>query len=416
MTSARPVRVLHLINGLSGGGLERWLRDVVRLSDPAAVTHRVVVVYPDLGGDPVYAEALAEAGAYLPPAAPDRRGPGARLVGAVRRLRDRHRFPTALSLPLRLAAGAMAAGRVGRALREFRPDVVHSHSGPDVLLGIGIRALTGIPLVHTVPCLFSQMADADYHWLPGVYRRAHRWIDRFSTGESRTELIGVGVPPEKILYDLGGVDLDAVGRAMERRDEARAAVRTELGIPADAPIALSVGRLHPSKGHDRVVEALPHLLRQLPDLHWVALGEGPERPALEARAAALGVAGRTHLVGFHGDPFPFFAAADLYLRSTLLEPENLSFYQAMAAALPAVGFTTDWRDLIDEVGQGETVPDGNPRALADAAARILSLPDRGRGLGEAARDYALRHLDVRASVALLAGCYAELARAARADP
>ena len=70
-----------------------------------------------------------------------------------------------------------------------------------------------------------------------------------------------------------------------------------------------------------------------------------------------------------------------------------------AAGLPAVGFRTPWRDLIDEVGHGELAPLHDIAAFAAAAARILRLPDQGRSLGALARDYSRRNLSVRSSVA-----------------
>src|SRR5689334_2561805 len=61
----RPLRVLHIIDTLGGGGSERLVWDIVRLSDPARVQHRVVTIFPDGFLVPfVYAEALSELGAY----------------------------------------------------------------------------------------------------------------------------------------------------------------------------------------------------------------------------------------------------------------------------------------------------------------------------------------------------------------
>jgi glycosyltransferase involved in cell wall biosynthesis len=401
----RPLRVLHLICGLGGGGVERWLRDVIRLSSSEQLTHEVISMYPDLGGPPVYADELSDRGAFQTGQSPVQR----RLFGPVLRwIRARERpsrMPKYLSFAMRLGVNLLASFRIAKSVYRFRPDVVHSHSGPDIISGLLLKVLLRKPLVHTVPCLFSQMEDANYHWLPRLYARFHQWIDRFSTGEARSELLAVGVPPSKILYDLGGVDLHAVARALRDRDVHREQVRRELGLPANSCIALSVGRLHPSKGHRHALEALPELLRRMPNLHWVVLGAGAEEAALRARAEELDVAPHTHLVGFRPDPLPYFAAGDLFLRTTIFEPENLSFYQSVALGLPAVGFDTGWPDLIDKVGHGALVTNGDTEALVDAASRILTLPDRGRGLGELARVYALEHLDVARSVSLLTSCY-----------
>src|SRR5215212_8692233 len=68
MSSTRPVRVLHIIDTLGGGGSERLVWDIVRLSDPARVQHMVVTIFPDGYLVPfVYAEPLRELGAYGKP-------------------------------------------------------------------------------------------------------------------------------------------------------------------------------------------------------------------------------------------------------------------------------------------------------------------------------------------------------------
>lgn len=413
IASRSPVRVMHLIGGLSGGGLERWLFDIIRLSASADVSNAVLAVYADMGGAPVYAGALAALGVL----ANARAGPIAR---ALRYITERARARKSglahglLSLPLRAAACAVALPRAIRLYRRHRPDVIHSHSGPDILLGVLLKILFRKPLVHTVPCLFSQMEQEGYRWLPGFYRRAHRWIDLFSTGEAKGELVGVGIPESKIMYDLAGIDLDLIERASSRRPILRSELLGRLSLPENSVILLSTGRLHASKGHVHGIEALAALIGEFPCLHLLILGEGVERPALEERIRSLGLSRNVHLLGYVPDPHPIFAAADIYLRTTLLEPENLSFYLAMGAGLPAVGFDTGWPDLIAKVGHGRLVPMLDSQALAKAVRDILLLPDCGRSLGALGREHAALHLDLRLSVSQLADTYRRLARSALA--
>src|SRR5262249_35370242 len=136
------------------------------------------------------------------------------------------------------------------------------------------------------------------------------------------ELRSIGVAEQRILSYRGLVDVEALDRARSATPHHRLEVRQRLGIPDDAPVALSVGRLDPSKGHHYALEALPALLESYPDLHWVVLGEGAELPALSARAQTLGVDRQVHLLGFVDDPLPWYAAADVYLRTTLYEADN----------------------------------------------------------------------------------------------
>lgn len=410
MDGSRPVRVLHLIAELGGGGSERWLWDVVRLSLRRQFEHHVVTVYPNYSGNFIYADRLRAIGAYQETIEKPALGFLRKIVKRIRAHRHRFGEGRLLSLPLRLAANALASWRVIKALIRFRPDIVHAHTLPDFILGMSIKLIFNKPLIHTVPCIFSQMEDAGYGWMPKLYSRLHRRVDYFSTGEGRIELISIGIPPAKILYDLGGVDLSAVDAVQAERGRHYHEVRESLGIFEDSTIVLSVGRLHASKGHTYALEALPSLLRRFANLHWVVLGEGDERNVLEARAKELCISDRVHLLGFQTRPLPYLAAADIYLRTTLLEPENLSFYQSMAMSLPVVGFDTGaaTRDLISKVGHGLLVPNGDSAALAVAAERILMLPDRGRAIGELGARYCREHLDLQQSIRILSAAYIEL--------
>jgi glycosyltransferase involved in cell wall biosynthesis len=409
MMAPRPVRVLHLIAELGGGGSERWLWDVVRLSPPEQFEHMVATIYPDYSGNFVYADHLRATGAYQETNEQPEPKFLHKIIKGLRGQRPRLTAIPLMSLILRLGANGLATWRVTKVLMRFRPDVVHAHTLPDFILGMMIKLIFNKPLIHTVPCIFSQMKDAGYGWMPKLYARLHPWVDYFSTGEGRSELISIGIPPAKILYDLGGVDLSAVDIVQAEHEHHRRGVRASLGLSEDARIALSVGRLHPSKGHAYALEALPVLLQRFANLHWVVLGEGEERAALESRAKELNVSDHVHLIGFQNNPFPYFAAADLYLRTTVLEPENLSFYQSMAMGLPVVGFDTEnGTDLITKVGHGHLVTNRDSSALGEAAAAILMLPDGGRALGRRAAQYSREHLDLQQSIRVLSSAYAEL--------
>ena len=411
---SRPVRVLHLISELCDGGSTRWLEDIVRLSDGKKVTHQVVSIYPDYEGDGVYADAFREMGVYQRPPASVVMKSFRRVIKAIREQRNRLPARKLLSLPLRLGAGALAAGRVTKALTQFRPDIIHAHTLPEFIPGVLIKMALGKPLIHTVPCLFSQMEDSDYDWMPRIYSWLHPWVDVFSTGEARQELVSVGIPDSKIIYDRCGTNLQDVEAARVARNRHYIEVRRSLGIEENSRLSLSVGRLHRTKGHFFTVEALPRLLGKFPDLHSVILGEGEDRRALETRAKELGVGERVRLIGFQRDPLPYYAAADIYLRTTTLEPENLSFYQAMAMGLPVVGFDNGWEsDPISQVGNGILLPQRSSKALAEAITQTLELADQGRAIGEKGAIFARKHLDLRKNVSLLCSTYLELGRQRR---
>jgi glycosyltransferase involved in cell wall biosynthesis len=407
---ATPVRVLHLIDSLAGGGSEQLLWDQVRLS-PGDIEQKVLTVFPDHGGSG-YAQRLRSRGAYPQPPA------GALFEGLRRGAARRPGAPPwrrLYSVFFYTASFVWSTFWLRRVLRSFRPAVIHAHTFFAFPLAL-IGARRGIALVHSVPCLVAQMKDAGAGWLARAYARYHRRVERFVTGASLEELRRLGVPAAKIYWQAGVIDVAAVDRARADRDGHRRRIRERLGLGAESLIALSVGRLHASKGHRFALEALPGLLPQIPALHWVVLGAGPEGVQLAERAAALAVTPHVHLVGFEEDPLPFYAAADVYLRTATLEADNLSSYQALATGLPVVGFDTGAEtELLHKVGHGLLVPNRDSAALGAALANLLQLPDRGRGRGALGIAYAPR-IDLSTTIAALAELYRELDRSGQRSP
>lgn len=415
MSNKRPLRVLHIIDTLGGGGSERLIWDIVRLSDQTRVKHRVVTVFSDGSLVPfVYAEPLRKLGAYGSTRDRDRSahnvGPptrmtndgssGARATQSGQRVVNLLRsLPSGLKKPIASLVNAMfslwrrtqlVAARyfpssftIPREYFRFRPDIIHTHGFYSFKYGLLFRMLFHRPTVHMVPSLFSQMDAQGTGWLADYYRRFHAQVACFALHPGyRSELLSAGVPVEKLFDITGTLDLEALARTKAETARHRVAVRARLGIPEEAPLALSVGRLDPTKGHSHAVAALPLMLKEHPNLHWVLLGEGEGRAELEAQIKALGLEQHAHLIGFDPEPLPYYAAADVYLRTTTMEGENTSSQQAIAMGLPAVGFDTCREtDLIAKLGHGILVPNGDAAALAAATRHILSLPDRGRAMG-----------------------------------
>ncbi|MDE3039477.1 MAG: glycosyltransferase [Nitrospirota bacterium] len=407
---ASPIRVLHLIDGLSWGGSQRWVWDIVRLSDPDRFRHHIVTVYPD-SGDFVYAERLEAAGVYRNVV----ESSSLRLLRkAILHRLIRYQFISlrkVLSLAWLIGCHGSMLKRLSEAVYQFKPHVIHVHMFYGLTVGILVKWFINKPLIHSVPCLFSQMDDAGFAWMPGLYRRFHSKVDCFFTGASLEDLRAVGVPISKTVEIQGVVDLSAIAAVLRERDQHYREARRSLALNRDATIVLSVGRLHPSKGHLYALEAIPGLLKYFQDLHWVLLGEGDQRPVLELRAKELGIEKHVHLIGFYSDPLPFYAAADVYLRTTIFEAENLCSYQAMAMGLPVVGFDTGCEtELLGKVGHGKLVPNKDPITLTKAIEEILLQPDKGRGLGRLGADYCRDHLDIQGAISAFCSMYARLAR------
>jgi glycosyltransferase involved in cell wall biosynthesis len=151
----------------------------------------------------------------------------------------------------------------------------------------------------------------------------------------------------------------------------------------------SLGRLHPNKGYDILVEALARVeaMRSSgwPEFEVVIGGQGDELERLTAQARALNVRS-FRLAGFQGDPQGFLAGLHAYLQPSRAEGLCIAAHEAMQAGLPVVA--ADVGEMPRSVRPGETgyvTPSGDVAALADAIAALLADPQRAYAMGRAGR-------------------------------
>lgn len=174
------------------------------------------------------------------------------------------------------------------------------------------------------------------------------------------------------------------------------AIRARAQAPIERPAAtyiLSVARLDEGqKDHKTLLRAYARVRGRcagVPDL--VLIGEGPDRPALEREAAALGISGFVHFVGFCSNPFPYMRHAEMLVLSSRYEGFGMVLAEAMALGTPVVSTDcpTGPRDLLDGGRAGLLVPIGDVEAMASAFERLLTEP----ALRADMREHALGHVE-----------------------
>jgi glycosyltransferase involved in cell wall biosynthesis len=151
-------------------------------------------------------------------------------------------------------------------------------------------------------------------------------------------------------------------------------------------VAVSVGALVGHKAHKYLVEAMPTVLRAMPDAHLVIFGEGELRPELERQIKALHVEKHVLLPGFREDVLQLVKSADLFVMSSVTEGLGSTVLDAMAMGLAVVG--TRAGGIPEAVVDGQTgllVASGDADALASAMLELLNDPARRQQMGEAGR-------------------------------
>ncbi|WP_157216421.1 glycosyltransferase family 4 protein [Flavisphingomonas formosensis] len=156
----------------------------------------------------------------------------------------------------------------------------------------------------------------------------------------------------------------------------------------------SLGRLHPVKGYDLLIEALARLKTSgfhpaTPFMLEIA-GEGAERDALQGRIDAAGLRDEVRLAGFTADPRGFLASLHLYVQPSRSEGLCIGVHEAMQAGLPAIGSAVgEMGFTIQHRRTGLVVPPGDAEGFAFALAECLSAPERLHMMGVAARAHVL---------------------------
>ena len=146
----------------------------------------------------------------------------------------------------------------------------------------------------------------------------------------------------------------------------------------------TVAALRPEKNIARLIRAVARLPAAVP-ARLVIVGDGPERAALEALAAAEGVGGQVEFAGHRADPAPLYAGFDIFALSSDTEQMPLSVLEAMASGLPVAATDVgDVADMLDAANRPYVVAreDG---ALADALAGLAARSDLRAALGAANR-------------------------------
>ena len=342
----RPLSLLHVLAPGEVGGLETVVRLLaagqLRAGHTVSVLSMVLTDQPEPG----LHRALSAAGVSVVP----------------------------LSLPPR---SYLRERRELRAvLTRLRPDIVHTHGyRPDVQVGAVARSLN-LATVSTVHGFVGgDWKNRFYEFLQGRAIRGYGAVVAVSRPMmGRLEAAGV---PARALHCVPNAWAEPVPPLS--REQARAV----LGLPPEAFVVGWVGRLSREKGADVLIEAA-RLLSDLP-ITFSILGDGAERAALEAEAAALGLSARVRWHGVVPDASRLYPAFDVFALSSRTEGTPMALFEAMASGVPIVATRVGGVPDVVSDREASLVPAEDPPLFAQALRRLYAAADEGRALATAAR-------------------------------
>ncbi|MEN9563258.1 MAG: hypothetical protein RIR73_1502 [Chloroflexota bacterium] len=261
-----------------------------------------------------------------------------------------------------------------KALREFQPELIHTHEPAQTgSLGLKYACSTRIPVIltaHQLPWFITsylpnipilrnvveRMAWAYAGWLTGSFSAI------ISPTRTISEVIQTktGFYPTTIPYgiDLKTFNLNTVpGEATE--------FRTRYNIPENSPIILHVGRLDVDKNVERVLLAAESVIKNS-NAHLLIVGDGSRKQALIELAASLGIEARTHFIGFvskKSELAKIYRSSDVFVTASEIETQGIVLLEAAACGLPIAAVNaTCIPEIVHEgitgyLAQPENIPD-----------------------------------------------------------
>ncbi len=350
------LNVTHIITALTPGGAEGALYNLLAHLPPGRINARVIC----LMGEDFYAERIRALGIPV----------------------------ETLGMPRgKVPPGALL--RMARLLRQTRPDVVQTWMYHADLLGGLAARLAGVRRV----VWGVHHADLSPRWnsrstiltAKACARLSHSVPRRIviAAESARTVHAAIGYAQDKMVFIPNGIDT----HRFQPDPAARAALRTQRGIPASAPLVVLPARFHPIKDQRTFLQAAAITAGRVPEAQFVLCGQGisAENEELVSWISALGLGLYTHLLGPVSDMPRLLAACDVGCLSSLGEAFPLALVEMMACGLPCVATTAgDCPPIINDTGRLAAA--GDSLMLADALTALLRLaPAERAALGARAR-------------------------------
>jgi len=177
--------------------------------------------------------------------------------------------------------------------------------------------------------------------------------------------------------------------------EQRDLCRSELGLNPESQVIGYAGRIDKVKRLDLLLVGFSEVVAQHPHARLIFIGEGDQRPRLEALAASLGLSHELIWTGFRQDVPRLLAAMDIYVQPSVNEGLSLSILEAMAAGKAVIATDVGGaQEVLTHKKTGILIPPGSSQVIRAAVVDLLDHPNKLAALAQAAREHVLREFGV----------------------
>jgi glycosyltransferase involved in cell wall biosynthesis len=225
--------------------------------------------------------------------------------------------------------------RIKAIIQNNKIDLVHSQGArADFFARIAGR-LAGVPHIFCTIAMPVEGFDVGL-----LQKKAYRFMDQLTeryverfivVSDSLKQMLmkGRGIPAHQVVRIYNGIELNQY-----HPDAQYGNLRKELGIPQDVPFIGAIGRMVWQKGFEYLIQAIPDIVRLVPEAMFLFVGDGPLRERIEALSKELGVRDNMIFTGFRSDIKEMLSTIDILVIPSLLEGFPMVTLEAMAMAKP----------------------------------------------------------------------------------
>lgn len=284
----------------------------------------------------------------------------------------------------------LAVRSLRRIIRDYKPDVVHTHSAKGGILGRRAAFCEQVPaIIHTVhgAPFHPYQSSVARHAFRLCETRAAKWCDRLiSVADAMTDLmVKAGVAePEKFTTIYSGMNVEPFLHA----DADRSSTRASLGIEPHHIVFGKIARLFNLKGHDDLIASAPKAIAACPDVRFLLVGDGTLRHSLHERILRMGL--EEHFI-FTGLVPPaevprLIGAMDALVHTSYREGLARALPQALIAGRPVISYDVDGaREVTLDNETGYLVAPGNIDELSHRLIQLASDPASRQRMGSTGR-------------------------------
>jgi glycosyltransferase involved in cell wall biosynthesis len=362
-----PRRVILVNAGLAAGGAERQiLNTLVGLADRGLESACLLGEHLDAPGLDFYRAQFQAAGAQM--------------FGVKRRLKlwehGLATVPPALAeliaqLPIRLIEDIL---NLTEAFRERRPEVVHAWQDATSIRCAIAGLIAGVPrLVLSARNVNPTNFDYGQPYMRPAYRALAELenvaLANNSNAGAEDYARWLGLPRARFIVVRNGLDLERMRPAPAH---AVAAYRAELGIPANAPVVGAVFRFWEEKRPMLWLEVARRIAASVPNTHFLLIGDGTARTAMESFVRKTGLIARCHMPGTIADVAPALGAMTVFLLTSVFEGTPNVVIEAQCAGVPVVATDAGGtRDAVEDGVTGKVLATDDAEVIADTVIGVL---------------------------------------------